>query len=186
MRPIYECLWSSRFFQMFPYVTIRDQGWIVSDNGLHERFMTWRNLQVSTREIPIYILELYFLCQFFPFWKISDIYLLLDEMLSGTLFRTQEKEAVCWNLAINTNTIFVSFFVSLVSSGVTLIDLIEREMPYGAWPRSVPYLLSDACCTTAALFWNIVFVVLVFVDLFLKVLVLVPVISSCGGKCSST
>ena len=112
LRPIYECLWSSRFYQMFPYVTIRDQGWIVVDNGLHERFMTWRNLQVSSREIPIYILELYFLMQFFPFWKISDIYLLLDKVLNGTLFDSKENEAACWSLQINTNTIFVSFLLA--------------------------------------------------------------------------
>ena len=24
-----------------------------------------------------------------------------------------------------------------MTSGVTLIDQIEREMPYGAWPRSI-------------------------------------------------
>ena len=147
MRPIYELLWASRFYQMFPYVTIRDQGWIVADNGMHERFMTWRNLQVSCREIPIYIMELYFLAQFFPFWKVDGVAKVTDDIFSGSFFKN---ESMCWTLDVNTNTIFMSFLVSLVTSGITMVDQIEREMPFGAWSRAVPHLLSDTCCSTVS------------------------------------
>ena len=58
VRPMYEFLSSMKFMQMMPYVfAMQNEGHIVSDTGVHERFLIWQGLATTLREIPLRIAQ---------------------------------------------------------------------------------------------------------------------------------
>ena len=61
-----------------------------------------------------------------------------------------------------------------IVSAFTLSDLLEREIPHGAYPRRFSRVLSGDLCESSALFWILTFITALFIDLVLKLLVLMP------------
>ena len=62
-RPIYELAWSFKFSQSMPYISLQHQGLIMSDSGLHERWIVWTGLATSLRELPLRVIQLYILTE---------------------------------------------------------------------------------------------------------------------------
>ena len=149
-----------------PYVSLQHQGLIMSDSGLHERWIVWTGLATSLRELPLRVLQLYILTEYLPFWTLSDIG-------EGTLGH-------CTGIHVNETTLLQVIAFGLFVSALALSDQLEREMPYGAFPRRFSRALSAPLCESPAILWNIIFILMFFVDLFIRFFVLVPLASTEG------
>ena len=171
LRPIYELVWSFKFSQTMPYTSLQHQGLIMSDSGLHERWIIWTGLVSSLRELPIRIIQLFILVEYFPFWSYSGNVFTPGE---GTL----EK---CVGIHINETTLLQVISFGLFVSALALSDQVEREMPYGTFPRRFSRALSAPLCNNwTTLLWNIAFILVFFVDLFLRFFVLIPLANTEG------
>ena len=183
LRPIYDLLWSFKFTGLMPYVTLQNQGSIVTDSGVHERFVVWMGLATTMREMPLRLCQLYILMEYFPFWGdnfmdkkngLPDFFALSSYFFGTGSKSMQSQLRACTSTDVDENSILMSLFVGLLASGMALSDQLERELPYGAFPRRFSRVLAGDLWGTPALLWTFILMVGFFVDLFLRFSVLVP------------
>ena len=68
VRPLYDLMWSYKYTQLMPYVTMQHEGNVVSDTGIHERAIIWTGLATTLRELPLKIAQMYILFSVWAFW----------------------------------------------------------------------------------------------------------------------
>jgi len=75
---------------------------------------------------------------------------------------------------INEWTVLRSIALTLVMSAFSLSDQLEREVPYGSFPKIFSTALRKDICSSPALMWTFTFLMAFLIDLGLKFIVLVP------------
>jgi len=180
-RPLYDLLWSFKFSSLLPYVTLQNQGSIVTDSLIHERFLIWQGLASTLRELPLRVCQLYVLIEFFPFWGQSDWSTAQHwiDVASGNS-KSSLSQCVKSGGNIDENIIMMSFVLGFIASAMALSDQLEREMPHGAFPRRFSRVLAGDLWGTPALLWSAVFMFVFFIDLTLRLLVLIPLFCAEG------
>lgn len=116
LRPLYELVWSFKYTTVMPYTSLQLQGLIMSDSGLHERWIIFTGLVTSLRELPLRIVQLFILIEYFPFWSSHGLNSLLE---GGTLDQ-------CVGIHVNEQTIFYVISFGLFVSATALSDQLVR------------------------------------------------------------
>ena len=169
VRPLYAMTWSLRWTQLMPFSKLQNEGDIVTDSGVHERELIWAGLSVTLRELPLLALKCYVLMDYWAFWgrRGKDWVSMSEEAVQGGTLRH------CGGI-VNEWTVLASFALGLLMGAFSLSDQLEREVPYGSYPKRFSRVLRGDPCGSPALLWTATFMVAFFLDLSLKFLIIVP------------
>ena len=81
LRPLYELVWSFKYTTVMPYTSLQLQGLIMSDSGLHERWVLFTGLVTSLRELPLRIVQLFILV------RLNGVVVMVVVVLNYDFFR---------------------------------------------------------------------------------------------------
>lgn len=177
--PIYEWLWSSKFQQLFPYVTLsKKQGLIVSQKGIHERYIIYQGLMVCLRELPFKLFQIFLLSENWTMWDFRPEGLLTTFLGNGDSVK-EESYSACGILApgmsvLDPNMLPISLALAFIVSAVALSDQLKCQIPDGAFPERIGLVLSNQDCQ--AITWNLLFWLAFVADFVLRALTIVPLI----------
>jgi hypothetical protein len=149
-----------------PYVTLQNEGSVITDSGMSERFIIWTGLASTLREFPLRVIQFYVLAEYWNFWTSplnKNIKELSAEVLNGGSL------AGC--TILNEWSVMGGIVVGLGVSAFALSDQLEREVPNGAFPRRFSRALAN---TRSGFLWTFIFLLGFFVDLFLRFAIIVP------------
>jgi hypothetical protein len=82
LRPLYELVWSFKYTTVMPYTSLQLQGLIMSDSGLHERWVLFTGLVTSLRELPLRIVQLFILV------RLNGVVVMVVVVLNYDFFRS--------------------------------------------------------------------------------------------------
>jgi hypothetical protein len=149
-----------------PYVTLQNEGSVITDSGMSERLIIWTGLASTLREFPLRVIQFYVLAEYWNFWTSplnKNIKELSAEVLNGGSL------AGC--TILNEWSVMGGIVVGLGVSAFALSDQLEREVPNGAFPRRFSRALAN---TPSGFLWTFIFLLGFFVDLFLRFAIIVP------------
>ena len=183
VRPFYDLAWSFRWTGLMPYVSLQNEGDLVTDSGMHERYIIWAGLAVSLREMPLNIIKAYILAEYWIFWgnhlhsldDTSDVLTTLNTTFNIAADGGELKE--CASFAFNEWSVLFSMGLGLLVSAMTLSDLVERQVPYGAFPNRFSIVLRGEA---TSFLWTVTLLCTFFVDLLLRFAVVIPVTFAAG------
>ena len=95
-----------------------------TDDFKSESFLIYKVFELSTESIPQIFLQLVILAKIWEKWDVN----------LQTLDSNNSDQSFCSNQAV----FFLSLGVSILQVGITLQDLMERDVPYGVFPNLIP------------------------------------------------
>jgi len=177
VRPVYDLAWSFKWTGLMPYVSLQNEGDLVTDSGMHERYIVWAGLAASLREIPLNIIKAYILAEYWMLWRVTggnlnaaNITSVIDTAFKGGTLRH------C-TTGVNEWAVLFSMFLGLFVSALTLSDQLERQVPYGAFPKRFSTVLRGE---DTKVVWTVLLLLVFFVDLFLRFAIIIPVVTING------
>ena len=143
----------------------------VTDDFKSESFVIFKVFELCTETIPQVFLQSLVLITIWNNWRTNFHWGMIDPMNKG------EDSTFCSDQSI----FFISLAISAIQFGVTLQDLLERDIPFGVFPHVIALGMRQKFCCNGMV-WMLIAIVYYIVDVAARLLSWIPLTVIYGFK----